>query len=196
MMLGLYLRRQAGLFNNYRQINKLFFQDVRCFANNFGIIQQAQTCQKLGQHRNFCLNSWKQIEWKTELQQRSMTTIRQVFRGARKRKKKRFKTRALQGSNQKRGVCLRVYTTTPKKPNSALRKVTKLRLSNGKEVIAYIPGEGHNLQEHSVVLIRGGRKKDLPGVKYTVVRGNRDCKGVEGRMNSRSKYGTKKPKKK
>eukprot|EP01025_Chloroclados_australasicus_P029072 TRINITY_DN2890_c0_g3_i1.p1 TRINITY_DN2890_c0_g3~~TRINITY_DN2890_c0_g3_i1.p1 ORF type:complete len:259 (-),score=20.52 TRINITY_DN2890_c0_g3_i1:229-1005(-) len=128
------------------------------------------------------------------LQQRYMATIRQVFRGCRERKHFRQKTPALMGSNQKRGVCLKVYTTTPKKPNSALRKVTKVRLSNGKEIIAYIPGEGHNLQEHSVVLIRGGRKKDLPGVKYTVVRGNRDCKGVEGRRNSRSKYGTKKPK--
>ena len=95
----------------------------------------------------------------------------------------------------RRGVCVRVYTTTPKKPNSALRKVAKVRLSNGKEVIAYIPGEGHNLQEHSVVAVRGGRVKDLPGVKYHIVRGRYDAAGVDGRSKSRSKYGTKRPKK-
>ena len=107
---------------------------------------------------------------------------------------KKSKSPALAGNPQKRGVCIRVYTTTPKKPNSALRKVAKVRLTNGREVVAYIPGEGHNLQEHSVVLVRGGRVKDLPGVKYHVVRGKFDTSGVEGRRHSRSLYGTKKPK--
>jgi len=124
-----------------------------------------------------------------------MPTINQLVRKGRKPKKRKSKSPALEGNPQKRGVCIRVYVTTPKKPNSALRKVAKVRLSNGKEVIAYIPGEGHNLQEHSVVLVRGGRVKDLPGVKYHIVRGVYDCAGVEGRMQSRSKYGTKRPKK-
>uniref|UniRef100_A0A7C2K0M1 Small ribosomal subunit protein uS12 n=1 Tax=candidate division WOR-3 bacterium TaxID=2052148 RepID=A0A7C2K0M1_UNCW3 len=124
-----------------------------------------------------------------------MPTINQLVRLGRKPKKRKSKSPALDGCPQKRGVCIRVYTTTPKKPNSALRKVAKVRLSNGKEVIAYIPGEGHNLQEHSVVLVRGGRVKDLPGVKYHIIRGKYDAAGVEGRKNSRSLYGTKKPKK-
>ncbi len=123
-----------------------------------------------------------------------MPTINQLVRYGRKPKKKKSKSPALEGCPQKRGVCIRVYTTTPKKPNSALRKVAKVRLSNGREVIAYIPGEGHNLQEHSVVLVRGGRVKDLPGVKYHIVRGVYDAAGVEGRRSSRSKYGTKRPK--
>lgn len=108
--------------------------------------------------------------------------------------KKKASTPALKGSPQKRGVCLRVYTTTPKKPNSALRKVARVRLTNGMEVTVYIPGEGHNLQEHSVVLIRGGRVKDLPGVRYHVIRGALDSMGVQDRKRGRSKYGTKKPK--
>ncbi|MDI6851512.1 MAG: 30S ribosomal protein S12 [bacterium] len=124
-----------------------------------------------------------------------MPTINQLVRLGRKPKRRKSKSPALDGCPQKRGVCIRVYTTTPKKPNSALRKVAKVRLSNGKEVIAYIPGEGHNLQEHSVVLVRGGRVKDLPGVKYHIIRGKYDAAGVEGRKNSRSLYGTKKPKK-
>ncbi|MEO0144250.1 MAG: 30S ribosomal protein S12 [candidate division WOR-3 bacterium] len=123
-----------------------------------------------------------------------MPTINQLVRNPRKPKKRKSKAPALEGNPQKRGVCIRVYTTTPKKPNSALRKVAKVRLSNGREIIAYIPGEGHNLQEHSVVLVRGGRVKDLPGVKYHIVRGVYDAAGVEKRRNSRSKYGTKKPK--
>ncbi len=123
-----------------------------------------------------------------------MPTIQQLVRLGRKPKKRKSKSPALEGSPQKRGVCIRVYTTTPKKPNSALRKVAKVRLSNGREVIAYIPGEGHNLQEHSVVLVRGGRVKDLPGVKYHIVRGKYDAAGVEGRRSSRSLYGTKRPK--
>jgi small subunit ribosomal protein S12 len=123
-----------------------------------------------------------------------MPTINQLVRYGRKPKKRKSKSPALDGCPQKRGVCIRVYTTTPKKPNSALRKVAKVRLSNGKEVIAYIPGIGHNLQEHSVVLVRGGRVKDLPGVKYHIVRGVYDAAGVANRRNSRSKYGTKKPK--
>ncbi|HOK23160.1 MAG TPA: 30S ribosomal protein S12 [Candidatus Hydrothermia bacterium] len=124
-----------------------------------------------------------------------MPTISQLIRLGRKEKRKKSKAPALDGCPQKRGVCIRVYTTTPKKPNSALRKVAKVRLSNGKEVIAYIPGEGHNLQEHSIVLVRGGRVKDLPGVKYHIIRGKYDTAGVEGRKNSRSLYGAKKPKK-
>jgi small subunit ribosomal protein S12 len=123
-----------------------------------------------------------------------MPTINQLVRYGRNPKKRKSRSPALEGCPQKRGVCIRVYTTTPKKPNSALRKVAKVRLSNGKEVIAYIPGIGHNLQEHSVVLVRGGRVKDLPGVKYHIVRGVYDAAGVANRRNSRSKYGTKKPK--
>ncbi len=123
-----------------------------------------------------------------------MPTIQQLIRFGRERKKKKSKSPALQGSPQKRGVCVRVYTVTPKKPNSALRKVARVRLSNGIEVTAYIPGEGHNLQEHSWVLVRGGRVKDLPGIRYKIIRGALDAAGVEGRRSSRSKYGTKKPK--
>ena len=125
-----------------------------------------------------------------------MPTINQLVRNARTRLPAKSKVPALAGSPQKRGVCTRVYTTTPKKPNSALRKVAKVRLTNGFEVISYIGGEGHNLQEHSVVLIRGGRVKDLPGVRYHIVRGTLDAAGVEKRRVSRSKYGVKKPKEK
>ena len=124
-----------------------------------------------------------------------MPTISQLVRKPRVRPTSKSKVPALAGSPQKRGVCTRVYTTTPKKPNSALRKVAKVRLTNGFEVISYIGGEGHNLQEHSVVLIRGGRVKDLPGVRYHIVRGTLDSAGVETRTISRSKYGTKRPKK-
>src|SRR5690349_14972609 len=123
-----------------------------------------------------------------------MPTINQLIRKPRRAPVKRNKVPAMQESPQKRGVCTRVYTTTPKKPNSALRKVAKVRLTNQFEVIAYIPGEGHNLQEHSIVLVRGGRVKDLPGVRYHIVRGTLDAAGVSGRNRSRSKYGTKKPK--
>lgn len=123
-----------------------------------------------------------------------MPTIQQLVRKGRKVIKAPSKSRALEACPQRRGVCTRVYTTTPKKPNSALRKVAKVRLTNGYEVIAYIGGEGHNLQEHSIVLIRGGRVKDLPGVRYHVVRGALDTAGVNDRKNGRSKYGTKRPK--
>ena len=123
-----------------------------------------------------------------------MPTINQLVRNRRKKISKHSATPALQNCPQKRGVCVRVYTTTPKKPNSALRKVARVRLTNGIEVTSYIPGEGHNLQEHSVVLIRGGRVRDLPGVRYHVVRGTLDTAGVTDRKQSRSKYGTKKPK--
>ena len=123
-----------------------------------------------------------------------MPTINQLVRNPRTSPKAKSKVPALARSPQKRGVCTRVYTTTPKKPNSALRKVAKVRLTNGFEVISYIGGEGHNLQEHSVVLIRGGRVKDLPGVRYHMVRGSLDTAGVKDRKQSRSKYGTKKPK--
>jgi small subunit ribosomal protein S12 len=120
-------------------------------------------------------------------------TINQLVRKGRKQVTKATGTPALKGNPQKRGVCTRVYTTTPKKPNSALRKVAKVRLTNGIEVIAYIPGEGHNLQEHSLVLIEGGRVKDLPGVRYHIVRGTMDTAGVDDRRTSRSRYGTKRP---
>jgi len=123
-----------------------------------------------------------------------MPTINQLIKRPREKHKYRSKVPALDKSPQKRGVCLKVYTTTPKKPNSALRKVARVRLSNGQEVTCYIPGEGHNLQEHSVVLIRGGRVKDLPGVRYHILRGNLDTQGVTSRKQQRSKYGAKKPK--
>jgi small subunit ribosomal protein S12 len=123
-------------------------------------------------------------------------TINQLIRKGRSTVEVKKKNRALMGCPQRRGVCTRVYTTTPKKPNSALRKVARVRLVNGFEVTAYIPGEGHNLQEHSIVLVRGGRVKDLPGVRYHIVRGALDSAGVEKRTNSRSKYGTRRPKKK
>ena len=123
-----------------------------------------------------------------------MPTISQLVRQGRKRIRAKTASPALQACPQRRGVCTRVYTTTPKKPNSALRKVARVRLTNGIEVTAYIPGEQHNLQEHSIVLIRGGRVKDLPGVRYHIVRGTLDAEGVAGRRKSRSKYGTKRPK--
>ena len=123
-----------------------------------------------------------------------MPTIQQLVRKGRKKLKSKSKSPALDSCPQKRGVCTRVYTTTPKKPNSAMRKVARVRLSHGKEVNAYIPGEGHNLQEHSIVLIRGGRVKDLPGVRYHVIRGTLYTSGVDDRTQRRSKYGSKKPK--
>ena len=123
-----------------------------------------------------------------------MPTIQLLVRKGRKKLKSKSKSPALDSCPQKRGVCTRVYTTTPKKPNSAMRKVARVRLSHGKEVNAYIPGEGHNLQEHSIVLIRGGRVKDLPGVRYHVIRGTLDTGGVDDRTQRRSKYGAKKPK--
>ena len=124
-----------------------------------------------------------------------MPTIQQLVRKGRTKIQDKSKAPALDACPQRRGVCVRVYTTTPKKPNSAMRKVASVRLTNGKEVNAYIPGEGHNLQEHSIVLIRGGRVKDLPGVRYHLVRGTLDAAGVNGRLQGRSKYGAKRPKK-
>ena len=123
-----------------------------------------------------------------------MATVNQLVRGVRQKKVSKTNVPALEACPQRRGVCTRVYTTTPKKPNSALRKVARVRLTNGFEVTSYIGGEGHNLQEHSVILIRGGRVKDLPGVRYHTVRGTLDCSGVSDRRQGRSKYGTKKPK--
>ena len=123
-----------------------------------------------------------------------MPTINQLIRNGRKKPLKKTKVPAMESCPQKRGVCTRVYTTTPKKPNSALRKVARIRLTNGFEVTSYIPGEGHNLQEHSVVMIRGGRVKDLPGVRYHIIRGNLDTQGVNDRKQRRSKYGAKGPK--
>lgn len=125
-----------------------------------------------------------------------MPTINQLVRKGRTQKKYKSKAPALERSPQKRGVCTRVFTTTPKKPNSALRKVARVRLTNNIEVTAYIPGVGHNLQEHSIVIIRGGRVKDLPGVRYHIIRGTLDCEGVVDRKKSRSRYGAKKPKEK
>lgn len=124
-----------------------------------------------------------------------MPTINQLVRNGRSKVRRRSKSPALRGCPQKRGVCTRVYATTPKKPNSALRKVARVRLTNGIEVTSYIPGEGHNLQEHNSVLIRGGRVKDLPGVRYHIIRGTLDSQGVNARRQSRSKYGAKRPKK-
>ena len=123
-----------------------------------------------------------------------MPTIQQLIRSQRMTSERKTKSLALQSCPQRRGICTRVYTTTPKKPNSALRKVARVRLTTGVEVTAYIPGVGHNLQEHSVVLVRGGRVKDLPGVRYHIVRGSLDTAGVKGRLQSRSKYGVKRPK--
>lgn len=123
-----------------------------------------------------------------------MPTIAQLIKNGRKKIEKKTKSPALKNCPQKRGVCMRVYTTTPKKPNSALRKVARIRLTNGMEVTAYIPGVGHNLQEHSIVLIRGGKVKDLPGVRYHILRGTLDCAGVANRRQGRSKYGAKRPK--
>jgi small subunit ribosomal protein S12 len=131
---------------------------------------------------------------RTEEAAHSMPTIQQLVRRGREDKVEKTKTAALKGSPQRRGVCTRVYTTTPKKPNSALRKVARVRLSNGIEVTAYIPGEGHNLQEHSIVLVRGGRVKDLPGVRYKIIRGALDTQAVKNRKQARSRYGTKKDK--
>jgi small subunit ribosomal protein S12 len=130
-----------------------------------------------------------------ETRPQAMPTINQLVRHGRQAEVTKSKSPAMQNSPQRRGVCTRVYTTTPKKPNSALRKVAKVRLTNGFEVISYIGGEGHNLQEHSVVLVRGGRVKDLPGVRYHIVRGSLDLQGVKDRKQSRSKYGAKRPKK-
>ena len=121
-----------------------------------------------------------------------MPTIQQLVRKGRQSKRRKEATPALKGAPQRRGVCTRVYTTTPKKPNSALRKVARIRLTTGVEITAYIPGEGHNLQEHSIVLVRGGRAKDLPGVRYKVIRGTHDTSGVSQRRQARSRYGTKK----
>ncbi|OHB69905.1 30S ribosomal protein S12 [Candidatus Kuenenia sp.] len=123
-----------------------------------------------------------------------MPTINQLIRKGRKKTKNKSKSPDLEKCSQKKGVCLQVMTRTPKKPNSALRKAARVRLSNGREISAYIPGEGHNLQEHSIVLVRGGRVRDLPGIKYHIVRGTLDCAGVNGRKRSRSKYGAKTPK--
>ena len=123
-----------------------------------------------------------------------MPTIEQLVRKGRQSKRRKESTPALKGAPQRRGVCTRVYTSTPKKPNSALRKVARVRLSSGVEVTAYIPGEGHNLQEHSIVMVRGGRVKDLPGVRYKIIRGSLDTQGVKNRKQRRSKYGAKRPK--
>jgi small subunit ribosomal protein S12 len=139
----------------------------------------------------FAVHFWKIINVEKQV---FMPTIQQLVRKGRQSKAEKSKSPALDSCPQRRGVCVRVYTTTPKKPNSAMRKVARVRLTNSKEVKAYIPGEGHNLQEHSIVLVRGGRVKDLPGVRYHLIRGALDTAGVEGRLQRRSKYGAKRPK--
>jgi small subunit ribosomal protein S12 len=152
----------------------------------------------LGSFLNLIFSFWifptGSLPCRPKIQRFRMPTIQQLVRKGREIIRAKSKSRALDACPQRRGVCTRVYTTTPKKPNSALRKVAKVRLTNKIEVIAYIPGEGHNLQEHSIVLIRGGRVKDLPGVRYHIVRGSLDTAGVKDRKQSRSKYGTKKEK--
>jgi small subunit ribosomal protein S12 len=144
--------------------------------------------------RKTSLGLYVGLVWRNIRKKRPMPTMNQLVRKPRRPLKVRNKVPAMQQCPQKRGVCTRVYTTTPKKPNSALRKVAKIRLTNGFEVIGYIPGEGHNLQEHSVVMIRGGRVKDLPGVRYHIIRGILDTQGVKDRKQSRSLYGAKRPK--
>ncbi len=144
---------------------------------------------------SFFSKKYLNILLELKLTERNMPTINQLVRKGRKKLTEKSSSPALDSCPQRRGVCVRVYTTTPKKPNSAMRKVARVRLTNGKEVNAYIPGEGHNLQEHSIVMIRGGRVKDLPGVRYHIIRGALDTSGVEGRNQRRSKYGTKRPKK-
>ncbi|CAC9965665.1 SSU ribosomal protein S12p (S23e) [uncultured Gammaproteobacteria bacterium] len=141
------------------------------------------------------MGDYLDVKLKVFWRKSNMSTVNQLVRNPRKKKVSKSGVPALDSCPQKRGVCTRVYTTTPKKPNSALRKVARVRLTNAAEVTTYIGGEGHNLQEHSVILIRGGRVKDLPGVRYHTVRGALDTVGVDGRMQGRSKYGTKKPKK-
>jgi small subunit ribosomal protein S12 len=143
----------------------------------------------------FCSPLEKNCRINRKINRFNMPTIAQLVRKGRQKLTDKSKSPALDSCPQRRGVCTRVYTTTPKKPNSAMRKVARVRLTNGKEVNAYIPGEGHNLQEHSIVMIRGGRVKDLPGVRYHIIRGALDTSGVDGRNQSRSKYGTKRPKK-
>jgi small subunit ribosomal protein S12 len=147
-----------------------------------------------GKKRSFCRERAKRARQEHEERLQGMPTINQLVRKGREAIKKKTASPALRECPQKRGVCVRVYTTTPKKPNSALRKVARVRLTNGFEITAYIPGIGHTLQEHSVVLVRGGRVKDLPGVRYHIIRGSLDALGVDDRRKSRSKYGTKKPK--
>ncbi|GAA1401141.1 hypothetical protein GCM10009613_59000 [Pseudonocardia kongjuensis] len=153
--------------------------------------RQGRQCEHRCEHRTATSET---VEPPTGRSRRFMPTIQQLVRKGREDKVSKTKTAALKGSPQRRGVCTRVYTTTPKKPNSALRKVARVRLSSGIEVTAYIPGEGHNLQEHSIVLVRGGRVKDLPGVRYKVIRGSLDTQGVKNRKQSRSRYGAKKEK--
>jgi small subunit ribosomal protein S12 len=154
----------------------------------------ARRPSRLSRLRAFSVEQSNRRDFRQEKVKGFMPTINQLIRKGREPQKAKSKVPAMEQNPQKRGVCTRVYTTTPKKPNSALRKVAKVRLTNQREVISYIPGEGHNLQEHSVVLIRGGRVRDLPGVRYHVLRGVLDTQGVKDRRQSRSKYGAKRPK--
>ncbi len=163
------------------------------YAEREGIIGQAAGKTANFSRKERVLGYWRQ-GLKNNQQAGNMPTINQLVRKGRTVPEEKSKSRALHSCPQRRGVCLQVMTRTPKKPNSALRKVAKVRLTNGEEVIAYIGGEGHNLQEHSIVLVRGGRVKDLPGVRYHIVRGALDCLGVEKRRRGRSKYGAKRPK--
>ncbi|KAJ2064246.1 hypothetical protein GGI17_001131 [Coemansia sp. S146] len=164
------------------------FRNLRIGAAQIAVPMAARTPTALPQLRNPLLAYMAE-------QRAGMATINQVMRGMRKKIRTGSKAPALDSCPQRKGVCIKVYTTKPKKPNSAVRKVARVRLTNGKTIIAYIPGEGHNLQEHSVVLVRGGRVPDLPGVLYHIVRGALDLQGVQGRATSRSKYGASKPKK-
>jgi len=183
--------RNAKHRNRQNQLNDAaLFQRTEAFSSDlddYGALYCGRAVQKLTAQFTLCNWNWEYgVTW--------MPTIQQLIRKPRQPKIKRSKSQHLEQCPQKRGVCTRVYTTTPKKPNSAMRKVAKVRLTNGYEVISYIPGEQHNLQEHSVVLIRGGRVKDLPGVRYHILRGVLDTQGVKDRKQRRSKYGAKRPK--
>jgi small subunit ribosomal protein S12 len=168
------------------------FQKISCRSNSFRYSPPSRTLSGVREETTF---AWFFCRLKTARNfHQAMPTINQLVRKGRSKVTLKSKSPALVNCPQRRGVCVQVMTRTPKKPNSALRKVAKVRLTNGQEVIAYIPGEGHNLQEHSIVLVRGGRVKDLPGVRYHIVRGSLDTLGVDGRRRGRSKYGAKRPK--
>ncbi|PIA14423.1 putative ribosomal protein S12 [Coemansia reversa NRRL 1564] len=172
----------------------LAFRNLRIGATAFAVTSKNTTAARIP---TVLARSSPAAQWTAPMaiQRAGKATLNQIIRGARKKSKRVSKSPALEKCPQRKGVCIKVYTTKPKKPNSAMRKVARVRLTSGKTVIAYIPGEGHNLQEHSVVLVRGGGVPDLPGVLYHIVRGTLDLQGVQGRMSSRSKYGTSKPKK-
>jgi small subunit ribosomal protein S12 len=183
----IFVRTESGMRRDIRQQKPNIFRDFCVFRAQLS----KNLASHISHHTFFPTFAVPKLGYKQKF---VMPTIQQLVRKGREIIRAKSKSRALDSCPQRRGVCTRVYTTTPKKPNSALRKVAKVRLTNKVEVIAYIPGEGHNLQEHSIVLIRGGRVKDLPGVRYHIVRGSLDTAGVKDRKKSRSKYGTKKEK--